>query len=128
MFCLLLFVDHGMTGIILIEEEETTLQLLNAALRVSNKLTYTFWIQYFKEGKGRRKGVKVKAMLYYWLSRFILPSSPEDGVKTYVFPLAIFLVKEKKLSLGPLYLGSLIRSWMSANNILCSTAVTTWSY
>lgn len=41
MFHLPLFADHGARGIILSEDEERILQLLNAALRVSKKSTYT---------------------------------------------------------------------------------------
>lgn len=37
MFRLPLFTDHSATGIVLTEEEEMTLQLMNAALRVSSK-------------------------------------------------------------------------------------------
>lgn len=39
MFCLPLFTDQGATGIVLTEKEQRILQLLNVALRVSNKLT-----------------------------------------------------------------------------------------
>lgn len=41
MFLLPLFTDNDTTCILLSEEEERTLQLLNATLGVSNKLTYT---------------------------------------------------------------------------------------
>lgn len=37
----------------------------------------------------------------------MLPSRPEDGLNTSVFPLAILLVKGKRLALALLYLGSL---------------------
>lgn len=58
-----LFGDHGAIGVVLNKEEERTLRLLNAALRVLNKSIYTAWIRYFGEGEGRRKGVKVEALL-----------------------------------------------------------------
>lgn len=32
---------------------------------------------------------------------------PEDGLHSYVFPLAVLLAKGKRLALVPLYLGSL---------------------
>lgn len=41
MFRLPLFADDGTMGIVLFGEEEGRLQLLNVALRVSNKSTYT---------------------------------------------------------------------------------------
>lgn len=67
MFLLPLFTNHG-AGIVLTKEEEKTVQLLNAALRVSNKSTYISWIRYFREGEGRQKGVMVEALQSYWLS------------------------------------------------------------
>lgn len=92
MFHLSLFAEEGM------------LQLLNFVLRVSNKSTYTSWIRYFRRGEERRKWVTVEALLSYWLSQCILRSGVEDGINTYVFPLAIRLEKGKKLPLGPVYL------------------------
>lgn len=57
MFRLPLFVDHAVAGIVLTEgEDEGTLQLLNAALRVLKKATYTSWIRYSNEGKGVGRG------------------------------------------------------------------------
>lgn len=59
------------------------------------------------EGRGWKKNVTVEAFLSFWLSRYVLPSGPEDGINAYVFPLAVRLARGKKLSLGPLYLGLL---------------------
>lgn len=56
MFCLSLFADDEGTCIALAREEKERLQLLNTALQVSNKLKYTSWIRYFREGEGRRNG------------------------------------------------------------------------
>lgn len=53
----------------------------------------------------------VEAFLSYWLSIYILLSGPEDGINVYKFPLTVCLAKRKKLSLDPLYLGSLY-SWL----------------
>lgn len=41
MFRLSLFMDNDVTGIVLSKEEAGKLQLLNAALRVSSRSTYT---------------------------------------------------------------------------------------
>lgn len=65
MFHLPLFGDQGATSIFLTKEEERTLQLLNAALRVLNKSMYIFWIRYFREGEGRRKAVMTEAQQSY---------------------------------------------------------------
>lgn len=56
MFRLPLFADEGATGLILSEEEKRRWQLLNVALGVSNKSTFTSWIRYSQEGEGRRIG------------------------------------------------------------------------
>lgn len=86
MFRLPLFVDHGASGIVLSEEEERTLQLLNVALRESNKSTYTSWIKYFRDSEGRQKGVAVEALLSYWLSWSIIPNEPKDRIKYICLP------------------------------------------
>lgn len=83
------FADEGETGIVLSEEEERKVPLSSSALRVSNKSIYTSWIRRFRGGEGRGKGVTLEAFLSYWLSRYILPSGPEDGINAYVFTLAI---------------------------------------
>lgn len=46
-------------------------------------------------------------MLAFWLSWYVLPSSPEDGIHPYVFLLAVKLAKGEKLALAPIFLGSL---------------------
>lgn len=102
--------DRDATGIVLTEEVERTLQLLNVALRVSSKLTYTSWIQYFRDDKGQRKEVIVEALLSYRGSR------PKGY--TFVFSMAIRLRKGEKLALGLLYIESLyVRLEECVNNI-----------
>lgn len=65
------------------------------------------------------KRVTVEALLSYWIWQFILPSSSENSINGYVFPLAIHLAKGKKLPLGLLHIGSLYgRLDKYANNIL----------
>lgn len=49
----------------------------------------------------------LEALLSYWLSCFVLPSWPEGGLNSYVFPLAILITKCERLALAPTYLGSL---------------------
>lgn len=105
MFRLPLFVDNDAMGIILSYEEEMPLHLLNSALRVSNKSTYTFWIRYFKDREGKEKGV-IEALLSYWLA--VHPPKRTGGWDQCLrLSLAICLAKGKKLPLGPLYLGLL---------------------
>lgn len=43
-------------------------------------------------------------MLVYWLSWYVLPSRPEDGISPYVFPLAVRLAKGGKIALAPFFL------------------------
>lgn len=49
----------------------------------------------------------LEALFSYWLSWFVLPSEPEGGLNSYMFPLAILLAKGERLALAPIYLGSL---------------------
>lgn len=124
MFRLPLFTDNDLMGIISFEDERK-LQLLNPALRVSNKLAYDSWIRYFRDGDGQRKWMVV-ALLSYWLSLSFLPSRTENGTNAYAFhgppPREL-----KKLPLGFLYPGSLYgRLDDCANNILRSMGITMW--
>lgn len=91
-------------GIVLEKEEEKTLQLLHSALRVSSKSTYTGWIRYSQESKGRQMVIIVEALLLCWLFQFVPSSGPGHGINSYVFPMAIRLVKGEKLEMGPIYL------------------------
>lgn len=50
----------------------------------------------------------------YWLSWYLLWRGSKDGLKPYVFPLAILITKGEKLALAPLYLRSLYASSTSA--------------
>lgn len=47
----------------------------------------------------------LEALLTYWLSWFLLPRMREDGLKAYVFPLAILFAKGQRLALALIYLG-----------------------
>lgn len=68
---------------------------------------YASRISYFDESEEGRSGLVLEALLAYWLSWFIIPSGPGDGLSGYVLPLVILLEKGEKLTLAPLYLGSL---------------------
>lgn len=62
---------------------------------------------YFTQGAGATSEIVLDAMLSYWLSWYVLLSGPEDGINSYIFPLAIRLAKGKSLALAPIFLGSL---------------------
>lgn len=51
--------------------------------------------------------IEFETMLVHWLSWYVLPSGPEDGLNPYVFPLAIRLAKGERLALASIYFGSL---------------------
>lgn len=51
--------------------------------------------------------MKLKAMLSFWLSWYVLSSGPEDSINAYVFPMAIRLARGEKVALAPIFLGSL---------------------
>lgn len=49
----------------------------------------------------------LEASLLNWLSWFVLLSMPKDGLKAYVFRLAVLLAKGEKSAFEPIYLCSL---------------------
>lgn len=86
------------TEVILDEEGKRKLEALNKVLsdsKSSNKSTYTSWAMHFTFGAGVGSDVEFEAMLAYWLSSYVLPSYPEDGLNSYVFPLGSDWPKEK---------------------------------
>lgn len=90
-------------------EGEVRLVLLNEALSNSKhkgKSTYNTWVSYFMDGPGAASEVVLEAMLAFWLSWYVLPSGPKDGINPFVFPLAIRLSKGERLVLAPIFLGS----------------------
>lgn len=50
------------------------------ASRTLGKSTHETWLHYFDEGKGSQMDCVAEAFLAYWLSRYILPSGPEDNL------------------------------------------------
>lgn len=117
------FTDNGETSIVYSKEVtlkgKADFRRLNDALRVSNTLTYTSWLSYFKNGEGQGKGVMrglsvLLAVVAHSLNRL------KDDIIAYVLPLAIHLVEGKMLPLGTSYLESLY-TWLDecADNILC---------
>lgn len=92
-------------------EDQKRLDSLNKSLSNSkyttNKASYLLWLKCFEEGEEGNKYYQVKALLAYWLSYFVFPSSLEDGLHSYVFPPAVLLAKGERLALVPFYLGSL---------------------
>lgn len=61
-------------------------------------------MRWFTEVPGIASKVVLEAMLAFWLSWYVLPRRPEDGINSYVFSLAIRLTKGGKVAL---FLGSL---------------------
>lgn len=85
---------------------EIRLTLLSEALVASKhkgKSTYSTWVSFFTSGPGVASEVRIEAMLSFWLSWYILPSGPEDGLNAFVFPLA----RGEKVALSSIFLGSL---------------------
>lgn len=61
----------------------------------------------------------VGTMFSYWLSWFLCPSGPKDGINSFVFPIGIHLVKGENLAQAPIYLKSLYaRLDECINNVL----------
>lgn len=59
--------------------------LMSRSKYATNKMTYLSWVKYFYEGARRNSPYLLDALLAYWLSYFIFPSPPEDGVNNFVF-------------------------------------------
>lgn len=98
-------------------ESEIRLVLLNETLSDSKhkgKTTYNILVSYFTEGPGTASEVVLEAMLAFWLSWYVLPSGPEDGINSYVFPLVIRLAKGEKVALAPIFLVLFFIGWTSA--------------
>lgn len=60
-----IFTGEGVRGLVVSEAEERKVQLLNTALKVSNKSTDISWTRCFQEGEGQTKGVMLVAFLSY---------------------------------------------------------------
>lgn len=77
---------------------------------VSNKGTYLSWLTYFTKGAGLNDEVQLMALFTYWLSYFVFPSPPYDGLNPFVFPVAVLLAQKKPVALRLWFLGSLFKS------------------
>lgn len=73
----------------------------------SKKSTYLTWASYFVDGAGKDSPFQLEAFLAYWLSYFVFPGPPKDGVHSSVFSMEVMLAQGKKLALAPWFLGSL---------------------
>lgn len=107
-----LFGEAHATSIILDGEDQKRVDFLTRSLSKpkysTNKATYLPWGKYFDEGgEGSNSAFQVEAFLDYLLSYFVFPSSPKDGINSFVFPLVVLLSKGNRLVLALLYLGSL---------------------
>lgn len=95
-------------------EGERMLGLLHNAMErakyISNKLTYLSWMTFFVKGEGRNAEFQLAAFFAYWLSYFVFPSPPDDGLNPFMFRMAVLLAQKKPVALGPWFLGSLYKS------------------
>lgn len=57
-------------------------------------------------GAGVKSDIEFEALVSYWLSWYVLPTGPEDGISLYVFPLVIRLPKGQTCT-ALIYLGLL---------------------
>lgn len=91
------------------EEGKRKLEALNKALSESKLQTkvYTPRGEILTYGAGAGSDIEFEAMLSYWLSWYILPDGPEESLNAYIYPLAIRLARGDRLTLAPIYLGSL---------------------
>lgn len=100
----------GSSDVKLDTEGEVRVVLLNEALsdtKHKGKSTNNTWVSYFMEGQGTASEVVLNTMVAFLLSWYVLPSGPEDGINSYGFPLSFRLAKGEKVTLVPIFLGSL---------------------
>lgn len=74
-----------------VRHDALTQFLQKTKYRASKKSTYLTWASYFVDGAGRDNPFQPQAFLAYWLSYFVFPGPPEDGVHSSVFSMAVML-------------------------------------
>lgn len=91
---------HKGTADALGDEGERLLALLREAMTkakyASNKGTYLSWLTYFTKGAGLNSKVQLAAFFAYWLSYFVLPSSLDDWLNPFIFPMAVLLTQKNR--------------------------------
>ncbi|KAE9444619.1 hypothetical protein C3L33_23483, partial [Rhododendron williamsianum] len=65
--------------------------------------------QDFVAGPQYRQRLYMAGFFSYFLSYYVLPDYPIDGLSQAVFPLAVLLARSQLVALAPLFLGSLYR-------------------
>ncbi|KAG5557332.1 hypothetical protein RHGRI_007550 [Rhododendron griersonianum] len=60
-------------------------------------------------GPGLKESAHLAAFLAYWLTWYIFPGPPKDGVDTTLFELAAILASKESVPLAPLFLGTLFK-------------------
>ncbi|KAE9459110.1 hypothetical protein C3L33_08986, partial [Rhododendron williamsianum] len=98
-----------------------------AAAANAKKTSLGSWLRYFfkdfqpartvapRDARDFVAGPQYKQQLYmagffsYFLSYYVLPDYPIDGLSQAVFPLAVLLARGQPVALAPLFLGSLFR-------------------
>ncbi|KAG5528472.1 hypothetical protein RHGRI_029232 [Rhododendron griersonianum] len=89
------------------------------------KNTFTEWARYWYkdlgasrageeapvviDGPGLKEPAHLAAFLAYWLTWYIFPGPPKDGVDTALFELAAILASGESVPLAPLFLGTLFK-------------------
>ncbi|KAF7113578.1 hypothetical protein RHSIM_RhsimUnG0112000 [Rhododendron simsii] len=89
------------------------------------KNTFTEWARYWykdlgaskareeahvvTDGPGLKEPAHLAAFLAYWLTWYIFPGPPKDGVDTTLFELAAILASGESVPLAPLFLGTLFK-------------------
>ncbi|KAF7151165.1 hypothetical protein RHSIM_Rhsim02G0152100 [Rhododendron simsii] len=89
------------------------------------KNTFTEWARYWykdlgaskvgeegdvvTDGPGLKESAHLAAFLAYWLTWYLFPGPPKDGVDTTLFELAAILASEESVPLAPLFLGTLFK-------------------
>lgn len=73
-------------------EDKKRIEALKTSLTKSKYSTNNpSWAKYFDEGKRTNSLYQVDARRAYCLSYFVFPSSPKDGLHSFIFPMAVLL-------------------------------------
>lgn len=67
------------------------------------------WAIYFVDGARKNSPFQFEAFLAYWLSYFVFPGPPEDGLHASVFPMAVLASPREEVGLSAMVFGLSIR-------------------
>lgn len=119
---LALFGETYTIGVTLEQKDHKRLDFLNEALSGSSISVNNLFVlaQLFRGGGREDRKFQVEALVAYWLSYFVFPSYPEDGLHSYVSSSPSYLSREKDWPWRPFTL----TLYMPGSTSACATSST----